>query len=439
MNHRPISAMRRGALGLSFATAFAAALTVAVPTVDAQPAECFPTEDTPAWEAENLGAVTDGASRPATGDGLELCSAGSALDGTAESWRYLVRRIAGDFVFETTVTSVDEGATAGAIARRDPRKIDSPWVGIVVTPDPSGGWLLQSWVRDEDEGEADATAVPPVTVTPPVTLRIEREGDVFTTSYAEGAGAVVEHLAVDLTGSGLATDPLSVGIVTAADGTSAPVSAGFETAGFEAEATPPPDVSGCVDGTVVPLAGGSEITLAGRNLDSVRSVRIGGAEAAIVSATATELVVTAPPAPADRDNANIVVEGSGDPRTLNARVVWAGEPFVRGDLSGDGRVRKSDANKLRRFLDGRKTSLPCPEAADVNADRAIDEADYEALLAFVAGAGPAPAAPFPEAGFAPAAAAAAVRPTSSGSRASATSADAPWPPAPCWPRATSSR
>ncbi len=71
--------------------------------------------------------------------------------------------------------------------------------------------------------------------------------------------------------------------------------------------------------------------------------------------------------------------------------------FVRGDVTGEGKVNISDAIATLRFLFGLKP-LGCTDAADVDDNGMVNVADPIRILAFLFGGGPPPSPPFPQPG-----------------------------------------
>ena len=76
------------------------------------------------------------------------------------------------------------------------------------------------------------------------------------------------------------------------------------------------------------------------------------------------------------------------------------DPFVRGDVNGDGAVDLSDAvGVLACFYLGSK--MPCEDRVDANDDGQVDVTDAIRLLDYLYRGGPAPPAPFPAKGLDP--------------------------------------
>lgn len=79
----------------------------------------------------------------------------------------------------------------------------------------------------------------------------------------------------------------------------------------------------------------------------------------------------------------------------------SGTAFLRGDANGDGRVNQSDSIAINNSLH-LGGSLGCQDAADVNDDGAVTDADVAHLQGFLfSGTNRAPAAPFPRRGADP--------------------------------------
>jgi len=377
------------------------ALPIAPSTATAQVPTCFDAEGTPGWDPGNLGTFTVGSSRVLPPNGFELCSAAAGLAPSEDAWRYLIQRVNDDFAFGATLASIDDIGSAGVAVRRDARKPDSAYIAIHASVLPSGSWAIRSSVRSRDGGAASAGGSAEVVIAPPVRLRIVRSGSSFTTFYAQGADPFVPHLTSPTTGSDLDANPVAVGLLQASGDGATPATASFSTAGFEVDPAPRADASGCMEGFVAPVAGVSTFSLDGHFLDRVDAVTIGGRHASIVSASPTRIVVEAPQSPAGIGNAQVSIVSGGETRTLPARLVWAGEPFVRGDVNGDGNVNRRDIRRLRHYLAGSRPWLSCFDAADVNADQSIDGGDLDRLAGFLDGSLPAPSAPFPTPGFLP--------------------------------------
>jgi hypothetical protein len=83
--------------------------------------------------------------------------------------------------------------------------------------------------------------------------------------------------------------------------------------------------------------------------------------------------------------------------------LFAADPFIRGDVNGDGSVGIPDLVLLRRVLAGVPGASPgCPDAADIDDNGELNAADGEAFVArFFATPEPVIPAPFPVLGFDP--------------------------------------
>ncbi|MBI4605163.1 MAG: hypothetical protein HY721_24630 [Planctomycetes bacterium] len=77
--------------------------------------------------------------------------------------------------------------------------------------------------------------------------------------------------------------------------------------------------------------------------------------------------------------------------------------FIRGDANGDGFVDARDLECLETIVSCTRTCppFPCMDAADVDDDGSVSEADLEMLKDFLAGQGGPPAPPFPQCGLDP--------------------------------------
>lgn len=53
---------------------------------------------------------------------------------------------------------------------------------------------------------------------------------------------------------------------------------------------------------------------------------------------------------------------------------------MKGDVNGDGKVDKSDADMLSEYIQGNRSSLPCPKNADANGDGRITVADVTKIV-----------------------------------------------------------
>ncbi len=366
----------------------------------AQPAVCFDAQPVPGWDSGDTAYGSVGVARPGGAGGFELCSSGAGFGGAEDAHHYLVQRRHGDFVLEAELAALD-GGEAGLALRRDVRKADSAMVAVLVRPDVAGGYLLRSTVRTADGEDASDAAAVEIPVSLPLRLRLERAGSMLTTSYAEGAGAWMPHAVVAAESPDLGAVLHSVGMVqTSTDGVTIATAVFTEAAAVD-EAPDGADPSGCMDTLVVPQSAGGAVTLVGNRMDAVRSVTVGGVAATIGAMTSESLEVILPPSPNGAIANDVMVLDGDDAGALRARVAWAGEPFVRADISGDGRVTGGDLRLLRRWLAGRGRSLACPEAADVDADGDIDPDDATRLEGWLGGVAAALPAPFPDPGLAP--------------------------------------
>jgi hypothetical protein len=387
-----------------WAAALRAALLFAlgvISNVGAQPLPCFPTLPTPGWTAGDLDLESAGASRPLPGDRLELCSASPGFAPDSDAYRYLIQRADGDFAFSAAVESIDDRGLGGIVVRWDQRSRDAAYVRIAAHRRGDGDVLIRSAMR-RNNGVAAEESVAAVAAHLPVRLRIERVGDVFVTSWGEIGDGLEQHLAVDAGGDDLASSPLVIGLAQASEDSAAAASAIFGEAGFATHE--PVDPNRCVGGLVTPLAGGRELFLTGRNLDLVRNASIAGIPARIVRQTpdSLRLETGAAASTIGYKDGKLQLGGStgAAPVELPQRIAYAGEPFVRGDIDGDGRVGPADLVPLSRYLLGR-AALQCREAADVDGDRKVDPRDLARLILYSAFGRPAPPAPFPRPGFAP--------------------------------------
>ncbi len=97
----------------------------------------------------------------------------------------------------------------------------------------------------------------------------------------------------------------------------------------------------------------------------------------------------------------VVIEGqSYEPKNLlGGHLVVGGlsPTFIRGDVSGDGRVDLADAIRICCMAAG-LGSVPCADAADVDDNGRVDLADAVFLLRYLFAGGRPPASPFPRPG-----------------------------------------
>ena len=105
---------------------------------------------------------------------FELCSDAAGFGVEQDQYRYLVRRAAGDFVFEAELLAIDTAGMAGVAARWDERSADAAHVRIAVHT-TAGGFEVRSGLRLANGGMA-IIAPDPIRVALPVWLRVERSG-----------------------------------------------------------------------------------------------------------------------------------------------------------------------------------------------------------------------------------------------------------------------
>ena len=369
-----------------------------VATASAQLPACPESAVIEGWEAGDLHLATAGSSRPAAPTGFELCGASAGFGDDDDSYRFLTRRQGGNFAFEAEIATVSPGGSAGIVARRSQRGPASAHVRITVRLD-AGGVTVDSGFRRTDGVPASLPGASVSGLALPLRLRIERRGNTFTTAYADATGQFVPHLTAEL--PALEGSLLAVGMMQASGADDATAAASFSDAGFVASAVPRADTSGCAEAVTAPESGGAAATLRGAHLDHVRAIHVAGRPAEIVDAAAERLVFTVPEGPGGIAHAPVVIDEEHGSTTLPLRVVWAGRPFVRGDLDGSGRLSRGDLRRLDRYLQGRGPALSCPEAADVDGNGRIDADDLTRLAGVLAGTAAAPPAPYPAAGFAP--------------------------------------
>lgn len=380
----------------------AAALAVLVASGAARAQDgCFADVQIPAWVAGDLIALpVPGASRPLPIDRFDLCSASPGFGPLSDGYRYLVRRYDGDAVFTALLESIDNRGLGGLVLRTNERAPDAAYVRVTAHLRTDGTALLRSAVRLAGGDPSDEMGSIPVVVELPVFVRIARSGTQVVTSFAEPGDPFADHLVVDTGGSELDANPLVYGMVQASEDFHDSAHAIFGEVAIDVPDDPPLDPSTCVDGFVTPTTGGTDpIILRGDFLDRATGASIAGVPARIVAQTRGTLVVQPGPSPSGVRNGAFVLDSTRGPVALRQRVVYAGTPFVRGDLTGDARVGLTDVLALVRFLTGHG-ELGCREAADANADRRVDVGDLHRLLVFVLWGRPLPP-PFPKPGFAP--------------------------------------
>lgn len=78
-----------------------------------------------------------------------------------------------------------------------------------------------------------------------------------------------------------------------------------------------------------------------------------------------------------------------------------GDPFFRGDCTGNGIIDLADPLYLLFALSGSGDPIDCQHACDSNDDGALDVADAVYELSFLFTGGPPPAGPYPDCGFDP--------------------------------------
>jgi hypothetical protein len=320
-----------------------------------------------------------GASRPLPGGRYELCSTSPGFQPESDAYRYLIQRADGDFAFSAVVESIDDRGLGGIAVRWDERSPQAAYVRITARLRVDGAVAVRSAVRLDNGDQAEEDLAPAEAAHLPVRLRIARLGDKLLTSWAEVGDPLTEHLEVDIGGTDLDTSPLVVGLVQASEDTTVAASAVFGEAGFATHE--PVDPNPCVGGLVTPLMGGHELFLTGRNLHLVSEASIAGVPARIVEQTRESLRLETGRSSghAGYENGKLSLSFLGGRVELPQKIAYAGVPFVRGDIDGDGSVGSSDLMPLSRYLRG-LASLSCREAADVNGDRRVDGRDLGRLI-----------------------------------------------------------
>ena len=204
----------------------------------------------------------------------------------------------------------------------------------------------------------------------------------------------------DLTGDGAALDPTE-STVLFDDG-----SVAFSTPSAIAtipDQGPPPIgwVVTSLNPAVGDAQGGTEVQIigAGWTLGSTVTVEFGASSAPATVISATELQVIAPAqAPALVD----VVVTDGTQSAVLPGAFRAQNRFVRGDVTGNGRIDLADPIALLSHLFVPGSAVPpCLDAGDTNDNDELGLEDGVALLNYLFGVGEAPEAPFPGSGFDP--------------------------------------
>ena len=137
-----------------------------------------------------------------------------------------------------------------------------------------------------------------------------------------------------------------------------------------------------------PSAGGTTITIRGRNFEGDVTASLGGAPIAdLVVVSGDELRGTTPGGP--RGAAELTVSTPSGEDTLDAAFTYV-DIYPRGDATADGLRDISDAITVLRFLFLRGSPPPCPDVADINRDGSIDISDPVFLLLHLFSGGSAP-------------------------------------------------
>ena len=396
-------------------------IVMLVGPIRAQGQPCFPDVAVPPWVSGDLELNTPGTSRPLpmrVGGDYELCSDGEGFGSKEDHYHYLMQRYARGSIFEVALVSIDESGMAGVAARWDERTPDAAYVRITVHTGVDGDIELRSAARLNNQSSAQVSPAP-VRVNLPVWLRIERTGSTFTTSYSENGTTFTDHLIVDAADKDLDRGFLTAGMVQGSESPGQFHRAVFDNPQFVLPDEPPPDPDGCVEGFVIPINGGTEVQLRGRNLDSIHKVKLAGIPAKILDQSSRSLTLKATPLtsshklietsgngttdswPDEARSGDVVIESAYGEQSIGTKVIYAGRPFVRGDINEDGKVNFVDMIQLMKALFDREPGLTCREAADVNADRLIDMEDFVTLSQFIVLGKPKPQAPFPTPGLAP--------------------------------------
>lgn len=147
-------------------------------------------ETLPGWTSFDVGGSRVGGLKRLDGGGFELYGGGSDIWGGQDQFRFVAKKVTGDFEIEATLDSVEDLANyvkAGLMARATTGK-DSPMV--MVTSFPSGG--LQTGWRSSAGGTVVGTDDSLKASVKGLTLRLTRRGDRFASAYREAGGEFKE-------------------------------------------------------------------------------------------------------------------------------------------------------------------------------------------------------------------------------------------------------
>lgn len=351
---------------------------------------CFETEDVAPLDESPQGAT--GAVRTvADPEGVELCSASAGFDTEDDAHQFAFQRFTGDVDAQATLRALERG-TAGLVLRADDQATDRSRVLVGVRAGDDGALRVVTRIRPHNGGAETERIEGPV-VTLPVRLRVVRAGDWLQADVAEGDAPFVTTWSGSVAGQGLAKVTGAIGLAQASNGDDVGT-ATFGPLTFGGRDVPPPDITECLP-TSVP--NDASIEIVGLNLDTVTGARIAGEPATIEAKTSTSLRLRKRPGRAKYGVVGLDTTGWGVVHSRQA-LAAVGEPFVRGDLDGDGGVDLDDLADLVDAAAGTASVVDCPEAADIDGDGDVDGNDVTVLRLHLSSDGPPPAAPYPDPG-----------------------------------------
>jgi hypothetical protein len=357
---------------------------------------CFPDTEIPGWVSTDIDLSSPAASMP-DGAGFALCSDGLGYGPTSDHLRTATQHADGDFTLTAILMSIEDVGTAGLELRAIERDPDSARARISVQIRPEFGAVLVSDVRPANGGGLEPGAPAPVEVALPVFLRIQREGGLVTTAWSADGLEFFEHLAFDTAATDLAIGQLSVGAAQGSGQTGEGATAIFARVMLD-DFSAPPDPE-CPEAEVDAEAGQASVSITGSRMAQVEAVTIAGEPAEILARSDARILARASLPDAPIGSGRVTLH-SADARTdVGVALAFAGRPFVRGDVNGDGEVNSKDHQWLKKWLRGNRSWVRCEAAAGVDDDGDVDEDDRVRLKAWVTGRGEPPAAPFPAPGF----------------------------------------
>lgn len=160
-----------------------------------EPIRAVPHQDSvPDYRVSDVGGALKGGLRSQGDRAFDLYGGGNDIWGGQDQFRFLHRTVEGDFTLEVTLESlleVDNYSKAGLMVRAS---LDPTAAAVLLSSFPSGG--LQLAVRDRDGGSMGGRAVG--ATMPGLRLRLQRIGNLITTSWRSGDGEWRELGKVDL-------------------------------------------------------------------------------------------------------------------------------------------------------------------------------------------------------------------------------------------------